>query len=139
MGQPQGHFFIIRGNLTRLKCDAVLLPTDPETNVTKHWSELVGRNPSEHGPLSEFDTPSDWGSTVHTYLYSNGTGNAPAVWLTEIGGGVPSEERLLANVEAFLDEASKHSSRSLPRLALPAVGTDMGGHRASMYVSDFGT
>jgi len=130
VGQLQGHFFIIRGNLTRLKCDAVLLPTDPETNVTKHWSELVGRNPGEHGPLSEFDTPSGWGSTVHTCLYSNSTGDAPAVWLTEIGGGVPSEERLLANVEAFLDKASKHSSRSLPRLALPAVGTDMGGHRA---------
>jgi hypothetical protein len=124
--QASGHFFVIEGDLRRLFCDALLLPTDARMSVTELWAELVGRNPGQRGPLTDFEAPSGWGSTVHTCLYSAAT-NAPAVWLTEIGLAFPSEEELLANVGAFLDEASKHSSSPLPCLALPVVGTRRGG------------
>lgn len=32
-----GHVFIVRGDLTRLACDAWLLPTDKQLTVTPDW------------------------------------------------------------------------------------------------------
>ena len=127
MSQPSGHFFITKGDLTKLDCDALLLPTDTGMWVTTLWSDLVGRGPNDEGPLRDITSPSGWGESVHTYLYRNPEGRTPAVWLTNIGH--QPKERLLDNVRAFLDEASRHSSSPVPRLALPVVGTADGGHK----------
>jgi len=126
VSQTSGHFFITKGDLTTLDCDALLLPTDVAMFVTRLWSGLVGRLPDDEGPLRDFASPPGWGDSVHTCLYSNPAGRAPAVWLTNVGH--LSKGQLLDNVRAFLDEASKLSRRSVPRLALPAVATAAGGH-----------
>ena len=127
MSQPSGHFFITRGDLKKLDCNALLLPTDTGMFVTRLWSDLVGRGPNDEGPLRDFTSPPSWGESVHTCLYRNPEDRTPAVWLTNIGH--QPKERLLNNVRAFLDEASRHSSDPLPRLALPVVGTADGGHK----------
>jgi len=131
VNQPSGHFFVTRGDLRKLHCDALLIPTDAEPWVTDLWSDLVGRDPNDGGPPRDFTRPPGWGDSVHTCLYPNPEGKTPAVWLTNIGHRPITD--LLDNVEAFLDEASRHSSNSVPRLALPAVGTAAGG-----YVEDKG-
>ena len=82
MSRTSGHFFITKGDLTTLDCDALLLPTDVAMFVTRLWSGLVGRLPDDEGPLRDFASPPGWGDSVHTCLYSNPAGRAPAVWLS---------------------------------------------------------
>lgn len=36
-----GHLFIINGDLTKLACDAVLLPTDESFRIEDAWHDLV--------------------------------------------------------------------------------------------------
>src|SRR4051794_8817969 len=36
-----GHVFVARGDLTRLACDAVVLPCDDEFNINRLWQEFL--------------------------------------------------------------------------------------------------
>ena len=47
-----GHLFLLRGDLTRLHCDAWLLPTDRRLDLTCAWRDRL--------PAELPTPPSDW-------------------------------------------------------------------------------
>lgn len=36
-----GHVFIINGDLTKIACDALLIPTDGAVNITASWRQFL--------------------------------------------------------------------------------------------------
>ena len=68
-----GHLFVINGDLTKLACDAILIPTDDKL----HDREAVGAAPARRR------LPSDWGDDKVVSIL--GRGGAPAVWLGNVG------------------------------------------------------
>src|SRR4051794_27893472 len=98
-----GHLFIIQGDLTRLACDAWLLPTGRSLQIRSHWlrgapSSLLQRvtksdDPRVNDPNSRptwyfdeaIETPPGWndGSTRSCEMQEwTADGNTPRPWLT---------------------------------------------------------
>lgn len=127
-----GHLFIIRGDLRRLSCDAILIPTDAGPWITHLWWDFLHEEgiapPSRRGGLlSDFDPPPGWGSSVHTVRYGRTEEAGPEVWLTETATH-HHLEWLLMCLDQFVESASAtRSPDRRPRLAVPMVGTAAGG------------
>lgn len=45
-----GHFFLLRGDLPRLKCSAILIPCGNDWEVTNHWNDLLQPDRFETAP-----------------------------------------------------------------------------------------
>jgi len=122
-----GRLFVVRSDLTRITCDAWLLPTDPWLNVTKQWLSIL---PSELRHPDEFRraAPKAFGRDRHTFAVE---ASSPVAVATSIGG--LSLDAILKNVREFLDLAlemrpvSTVRGRKVPLFALPLVGTGRGG------------
>ncbi len=132
-----GHVFIARGDLTRLWCDAWLMPCDGTFEPRAHWYQrLVG---GQFGPpRSEFLEEShrvrrtrDWPK------------NVPQPWLVDVGGGRDAPaEWFVEGVREWLDSsieyirANRVAERTKPLIAIPLVGTGYGGasNRAGQVV-----
>lgn len=126
-----GHLLVLRGDLTRLMCSAVLIPTDTNWElVTSHWGELV--------PLDQFE------KSFYGHRLTQSEGNRRYIDLKPHGGrqirlvATADERNLDAQwvvsgvVEAITDFACELSSvegRIKPLVALPIVGTGAGGFR----------
>lgn len=65
----QGHLFIINGDLTKLACDAVLVPTDEDFVIEAPWKPLV----------RDHELPDSWGSSL--VLPLGREEKKPRVWL----------------------------------------------------------
>jgi hypothetical protein len=133
MHEP-GHLFTLRGDLTQLACDAVLVPTTVDLSVGD-WSALVGTPPPSPRTWPEQPIPVE--ST-----FSERTGR-PRVWLAATAGLHPAGagpndvnrtlNTLLDRVERFVRQASQDvtpdaaSGRARPLLGLPVVGTGAHG------------
>ena len=133
-----GHLFIIDGDLTKIACDGILIPTDNGFNITPHWKPFL----LEAGYQDEIDNlrqnpKAGWGDSTMVPLKRRG--NSPQIWLGRIGeAGDASDFKVFApKVEDFIRAALRlhtESGRkvrlyewSRPRLALPVIGTDHGG------------
>lgn len=68
-----GHLFIINGDLTKLACDAVLIPTDAAFKIEAPWKPLV----------SDDEIPDSWDSQLVVPLPRKT--KKPWVWLANIG------------------------------------------------------
>ena len=129
MTEP-GHVFVVRGDLTQLACDAVLVPTTVDRSVTGGWRSLVDEVPG---------APADWPHRPLLLKPRDGdTPGRPRVWLTATAGLHPpgasrgdvaaTLQVLLERVDAFLDAAAtalgeRDTGGRRPLVALPVVGT----------------
>jgi hypothetical protein len=136
----RGHLFITQGDLTRLACDAWLLPTDAALTVESNWLEqapaLRRYRRSEKRLL--LDTPSDWGDRGRRVReLDDWPAGLSRPWLTNVGGTADTPADWYGEgAGQFVRAARRHrntallSKRQRPLLAMPLIGTRQGGARA---------
>lgn len=122
----KGHVFIVRGDITKLACDAWLTPCDYRAEPNPYFVPSFLKGPFKGSPFNagqRVQKLSDWPE------------NRPQPWLVDVGGTEDTPaEWYIKGVAGFL-EAAKASivgktplfGRSRPLLALPVVGTARGG------------
>jgi len=134
------HVFITRGDLTKLSCDAWLLPTSARFSVTAGWRENVSRDVQlvlqqlyegkivaanwgrDRGRVLALDQWLDASPLARPYLVNVGArAGMPADWYM---AGV---REFFKGVAADLSSRAKLNERALPLVALPLVGTGRGG------------
>lgn len=131
-----GHLFIINGDLTKIACDAILIPTDYRFNITTHWQDFLDEYHADQ--LREFQSHAaeSWGSEHVVQL--GHVDNMPEVWLGNIGrvgdhSDFETFKPALAEFVAKATEACKANTSPRdcewpkPRLAVNVVGSDQGG------------
>ncbi len=143
-GDTPGHVFVMHGDITRLSCDAWLLPVDEAMNVRAHWTERVARITDQwsfpgHPEGWQEGEPGAWGSLDNrVFMVQQWPDALPRPWLTEVGRfGVPISW-YVDGARQFLQQAADRlrrgdvrflPQRAKPLLALPLVGTGKGGAR----------
>lgn len=122
-----GHLFVAHGDLTRLACDAVVVPCDGDGNVTGAWAELLpdGLPPGDGPGWLRIGTPGRSG------LVEVGEHDGRRVLALDTHSGLPSPEQLAERTWDALAEAGAglgaRDGRAVPLVALPLVGTGAGG------------
>ena len=129
---PVPHVFVVQGDLTRIACDAWLLPTDQRISVKQHWRDAL---PALAEQLHRTDlTALRAGDRLAAALApAVDEPDAPRIIATAVplhGFDEPAE--LLPALRAFVAEAvaataSRPRTRPLPLFALPFFGTAGGG------------
>lgn len=126
-----GHLFIINGDLNKIACDAVLLPTDGVFTIESRWDGLI------EGYRG--DIPRTWGG--HNVIPLVRRHRRPRVWLGNVGQyGEQSEFSAFSPIiEEFVERATAEVKSTppreriyewpLPRLAVNVVGSGKGGGR----------
>lgn len=131
-----GHLFITRGSLTRLACDAILVPSGTHDgrfgHVTHHWAKLPLPRDS-HG----FVTPAPDGERRVVEVPTLDGSSWPALWVGHTGetGDEPPEWYAEALGQFIREAADRPPERrevapvgdDRPLLALPLIGTGKGG------------
>jgi len=111
------HLYILRGDITKLHCDAWLLPTDRRLNLMANWRPHV---PAEVPP-----PPADWAvDGCRSYAWPGWDG-PPVPWLTWVG-----QRQEVPDPEFYVEAARQFVTRAAPGarlLALPLVGAGSGG------------
>lgn len=137
MGE-RGHLFVIDGDLTKVACDAWLLPTDARCNITTTWHGFIGEAnlEKETSPAGSRRLKPELCIETPSPLVSRYGGETKVpVFLGHIGG-LPATEIARAAIE-FLRVARPGAvmrageSHRRPLLALNHLGTGRGGQRAS--------
>ena len=80
-----GHVFAFRGDLDRLACDAVLVPTDLQLHITRHWLHyLPDCELQEAGRWwrVRMAPPPEWGAGCRAFRVG-GDGVGRPVWLVQ--------------------------------------------------------
>lgn len=122
-----GHLFIINGDLTKLACDAILIPTDESFRIEPAWVKVLG----------EWERPSSWGDS--TVIALDPVPKKPQVWLGNIGQ--LGDDSDFAVFEPILTEFVEKATRALQaaaseeriyaapklRLAVNVIGSGRGG------------
>lgn len=116
------HMFVIDGDLTKLFCDAILIPVDRRLWVTDTWKHLLGFE----GRPPDVRPPEDWGDTVRAMPYRTEDG-APHVWLGYIGNWSAPDSWFADGLVEFIDRASAAEPDRRLRLAVNVAGSGMGG------------
>ena len=122
-----GHLFIINGDLTKVACDALLIPTDEGFNIDDPWLEVLG----DWTPLAE------WGDSAVISL--DAVPKEPQTWLGNVGQvGDDSDFTVFEPVVTeFVEKATaalQHANDAdriyaspVPRLAVNVIGSGHGG------------
>lgn len=123
----QGHLFIINGDLTKLACDAVLVPTDEDFVIEAPWKPLV----------RDHELPDSWGSSL--VLPLGREEKKPRVWLANVGVAgnesdfapfEPATRQFVEKAKAELDAVDEHDriyAWPKRRLAVNLIGSGRGG------------
>lgn len=133
-----GHLFIIDGDLTKVACDAILIPTDQGFSITPHWESFLRESGhwEEIGNLKS-DPTTGWTNSNMVPLKRRGKNSQ--IWLGNVGEARDTSDFAVfaPKIEEFIRKALRRyqkfgSKRRIyqwdkPRLALPVVGTDRGG------------
>lgn len=119
-----GHLFIVNGDLTKLACDAILVPTDVTGRVESPWRSVL--DDREYVDV-------DWSENL-AKLYSAVPGQ-PQIWLgrvgrpgkgSDFGSYAPTVEEFITQATAGLDGPRIYPSPKF-RLAVNVVGSGRGG------------
>jgi hypothetical protein len=128
-----GHLFVFRGDLTRLACDAVILPCDDRLNITDVWRPLLppGLGPGDSSRWLRLPADNREGDVVR--LPDVDRRLVRAVVTTPTDGPAPTPEtvadRIVAGIRAAGKDLKPRDGRERPLVALPLVGTGTGGLR----------
>ncbi|WP_134767186.1 SIR2 family protein [Nocardioides sp. 1609] len=122
-----GHLFVAHGDLTRLACDAVLVPCDGAGNVSDSWSALLppGLPRGDHAGWLRVGRP-DADGVVDLGTHEQ----RRVVALDTVSGSLsPAElaERTWAAVERLGSRLVARDGRHRALVAIPLVGTGDGG------------
>ncbi len=131
-----GHVFIVHGDLTRLACDAWLMPCGSDGKPQPHWWTELELEDDFSWP----ELPENWSYNERRCykLHERRSDRVyPTPWVTNVGGGRRSDiSWFLAGVREFMHRVSQDASlkeplynRSKPLVGLPVVGTGYGGAR----------
>jgi len=123
-----GHLFVTRGDITKLACDAWLLPGDAAGYVNRAWhggEDIVGL--LENGRL-----PASLRARLRerrVLRLRAAEAGRPAVWFADTGG---TEAHALGwyveAIDQFVREEHPHTAlRRRPLLAIPFIGSGAGG------------
>lgn len=120
-----GHFFVVDGDLTKIACDAWLLPTDSSFSVTRSWAKAIGLS----GP--EILRERAWTSGEFARPYREI--DCSKVWLGKVGG--QGTEGFVAAAFQFVTGAARDAADRAkaegrrPLLAINQIGSGRGGGR----------
>lgn len=144
-----GHVFVVHGDLTRLRCDAWLMPCDSAQCIEPYWlvdapealKERFARLPRTRKFFFMGEPPDGWGrdgvrvQPVGEWNLDDG----PCPWLVDLGGGPSrSAEWFIEGARQFFEACrawlggwpwGRPRWRHRPLLAVPLVGTGHGGAR----------
>ncbi len=121
-----GELFVVEGDLFRLACDAVLIPTDRRFRITRAFATFPGLRESIPHDIS-------WGG--ETVVNVRSAGNGPDLWLGWVGTYLDDApgagiDRIASVAESFVRRAGSAISRDndrIPLVALPFIGSASGG------------
>lgn len=119
MAMP-GHLFLVQGDLTRIRCDAWLLPTDGLFTGIERWVDRIPTGPPPR-------VPRGWGVSVRTFAWPDALEDQPTPWPTIIGARSAESTWYAEGALEFLRAASREIRSDRKLLALPLVGTGRGG------------
>jgi hypothetical protein len=120
-----GHLFVIDGDLTKVACDALLIPTDANRRIEKHWDSLfVDRTKP---PGREFSAD----ERVQKLEPADVSASAPDVWLSQFGHRGGATNKWYADgIAAFVQRAGDEYEpiAGVPRrVAVNVAGSGAGG------------
>ena len=120
-GCVPGHLFVIRGDLTKLACDDVLIPTDEGVVIEAPWREMA----PTLGPGTT------WGDNS-VIPHPRPPGDGPRVWLGRVGADERTPTEHFSSVIAAFAERARSDlapgdGRAKQRLAVNLVGSGKGG------------
>jgi hypothetical protein len=132
-----GHVFVAQSDLTKLRCNAWLLPTDSSLAITRPWRDAAKRC-GVSGVLAEsfkkrWETRASRTLAIDPWWHGLGKAPPPIPILTDVGGWSGSDlSWYLDGVSEFIAEAlrvvpRRDDWRPKPLLGLPLVGTGQGG------------
>lgn len=116
-----GHVFVVNGLLDRLSWDAAVVPTDDRFVVSSGWRTVLGTD----APASL--RPPDWSAR----RAGRAVGRSD-IWFLDVARGTVEAltgaiDALLADIAATLAVIPARNGRSRPLIAVPALGTGLGG------------
>lgn len=121
--------FMVYGDVTRLSCDAWLLPCDSEMGVLPHWLRWP---PSRQAPPLPAASAAWRSGRERVMPFPGWHDDGPQAWLTNAGAAQPIAWHV-EGARQFLDTVAD-SLRGAPRngrarhlVAVPLVGTGAGG------------
>ncbi len=121
------HLFVVRGDVTKIHCDAWLLPCDAHLRVTAGWTTPLGKRgvPFE-GEVLGVQAPQGWGAELRAFTIAAGETGMPAIVATDTGGHRSKPFAwYLEGVTQFVAEVRRNPA--VRRVALPFVGAGEGG------------
>jgi len=136
-----GHLFIINGDLNKIACDAVLLPTDTQFTIESKWDGLADDHRSEIEAYKSRYEGTDWDG--RRILPLRKIPKKPRVWLGNIGqhGDQTKFSTFAPVVEDFVKQVAEEPEPEdsqeriyqwpLRRLAVNVVGSGEGGGRGT--------
>lgn len=138
-----GHLFVVNGDVTRIACDAVLIPVDDTWWVeTQAFGSLIGM--TEKGPVpghpSEWPPSGMWRQAVGSFGVDGALGQ-PDIWVGDIGRQLlPDSIHFAERGRSFIAEAAAAvRSRGRenvagfnrrPLLCMNVLGSGAGGKRS---------
>lgn len=135
-----GHVFVTMSDLTRVACDAWLLPVDGIGHVTGAWRRRVPDEVRFDDRWCLRDLPDPWPRSAvaevhHWYrerrVDGHGVERHNQAWAANIGSFDADIGRYLEGTRRFVTEAARATApafgRDRPLLAVPLVGTGAGG------------
>ena len=133
-----GHLFVAQGDLTKLACDAMVIPCDEQLNVNRAWVPVVPADTRMVGPWLRI------AGTANAY----GVIDLPVVrsrrvcaFVSPYAGYVaPNEpvDRLWAALTDMDRRLERGARRTKPLIGIPLVGTGDGGlaHRRGEVIAE---
>lgn len=126
-----GHVFVARGDLTKLACDAILIPCDSALNVNAVWRDVLPENlkrSNATGAWLVLDGESDDAGVVELED-SDGRPVRAFVTVDVDRDATPQDvvDRTWTALEHVAGKVEAHGGRAVPLLGLPLPGTGHGG------------
>jgi hypothetical protein len=125
-----GHVHVIAGDITRLACDAWLLPTDGDFKISGSFARAIGVEPNTCLSLT-------WGDARVVPLPRlkgpTETEHSPSIWLGNVGSSKANASWFAGIVAPFVETAMQSLTTTLgarPLLAVNVLGTGQGGMAA---------
>ena len=130
----KSHVYVILGDITHLKCDAWMLPSDSQSSVTKSWTDAV---PELAAAMSHTASESYTSGKLFALALDGWPRDAPLPIMTAVPlNGFANAAELAPRVAAFVRVGAREAkarrggntaSRPIPLLAMPLFGTSGGG------------